>query len=309
MNRTDRLLGYLLVLQGRSLVTAQYLAKHFEISERTVYRDIQALSEVGVPIAGMPGEGYRLMEGYYLPPISFTEGEARALYLSLSLFGALAKAGATRQASLNSFDKIRAVLPRASREQLESWQSILQFFAYPTPQVDFDDSRFLTLQESIEQRRLVQLCYHAESSNQVTERQFEPLSLFYSGQVWLVAGYCRLRQAMRNFRLDRIDQLDVLSETFAPREPEVRTQWPTETVLMIRFDKDVVRWVQERQHFTYLDQKDCGDSVEMRYSVLEGPSMLAWLLQWGESFEVVSPLELREEMRIKTEAMFHRHQS
>ena len=72
MNRTDRLLGYLTMLQGRSLITARQMADYFEISERTVYRDIQALCEVGVPIASMPGEGYRLMSGYHLPPIAFT---------------------------------------------------------------------------------------------------------------------------------------------------------------------------------------------------------------------------------------------
>ena len=74
MNRVDRLLGYLLLFQSRGLMRAQDFAAQFEISERTVYRDIQALSEVGVPIAAMPGEGYRLLEGYYLPPVTFFGG-------------------------------------------------------------------------------------------------------------------------------------------------------------------------------------------------------------------------------------------
>ena len=99
MNRTDRLLGYLTMLQGRSLITARQMADYFEISERTVYRDIQALCEVGVPIASMPGEGYRLMSGYHLPPIAFTPDEARALHLALSLLLATCLSSAQYNAS------------------------------------------------------------------------------------------------------------------------------------------------------------------------------------------------------------------
>ncbi|MCB0126930.1 MAG: HTH domain-containing protein, partial [Caldilineaceae bacterium] len=82
MNRVDRLLGYLLVFQSHDLVRARDLATRFEVSERTVYRDIEALYEVGVPLVGMPGEGYQLMPGYYLPPVMFNTGEAQALFLA-----------------------------------------------------------------------------------------------------------------------------------------------------------------------------------------------------------------------------------
>ena len=108
MNRIDRLLGYLLMFHGRRWVRAQDFAAKFEISERTVYRDMQALGEVGVPIISSPGEGYRLMEGYYLPPIMFTQAEARALFLSVSMLTGLAKTGETKQAAQAALEKIRA---------------------------------------------------------------------------------------------------------------------------------------------------------------------------------------------------------
>ena len=87
------------MFQSRGLVRARDLAAKFEISERTVYRDINALCEVGVPIAAMPGEGYRLMEGYYLPPIMFSENEAKALSLAVSMLTGLTEDGPTRQAA------------------------------------------------------------------------------------------------------------------------------------------------------------------------------------------------------------------
>src|SRR5262245_33759427 len=98
MNRVDRLFGILLQLQQRWRVRAQDLAARFEISERTIYRDMTALSEVGVPIAALPGERYELMEGYYLLPLVFTPNEAGALSLAAQMFisqssGRVASAG------------------------------------------------------------------------------------------------------------------------------------------------------------------------------------------------------------------------
>ncbi len=81
MNRTDRLLAIVLELQGKRRQRAEDLARTFETSKRTIYRDIQALCEAGVPLISTPGQGYALMEGYFLPPLSFTPEEATMLLL------------------------------------------------------------------------------------------------------------------------------------------------------------------------------------------------------------------------------------
>lgn len=309
MNRTDRLLGYLTMLQGRSLITARQMADYFEISERTVYRDIQALCEVGVPIASMPGEGYRLMSGYHLPPIAFTPEEARALHLALSLFSATAlEGGPTHRASRSVQDKIRAVLPRADREKLELWETILHFFSFPNRRVDFDDSKFLVLQRSIEECRVLRIRYHAESSNAVTEREIEPLALSYVNQTWLVAGFCRLRRDTRSFRLDRIDHLQECDETFSPRRLDGRRDGECLTAV-VRFDHHVVRWVHERQHFSFVGSKECEGGQEMTYNTRDQRVLADWLLQWAGSFEVVSPVSLREEVRLRAEAVLDKHRT
>ena len=115
MNRVDRLFGILLQLQQRRRVRAQDLAARFEVNERTIYRDISALCEVGVPIAALPGEGYELMEGYYLRPLVFTPDEAGALSLAAQMFlnQASGRIAATGQAALA---KISAVLPETTRQ-------------------------------------------------------------------------------------------------------------------------------------------------------------------------------------------------
>jgi len=186
VNRVDRLMGYLLLFQSRGLMRAQDFADQFEISERTVYRDIQALSEVGVPIMAMPGEGYRLMEGYYLPPISFTPDEARSLYLAISLMTGQTTSGSTQSAALSALEKIRAVLPTATLRQVEALEAITHFYSFPHTLLDFDDELFLTLQQAIYERQVVHLRYHARHTNQITERDVEPRELVNVEKTWML---------------------------------------------------------------------------------------------------------------------------
>ena len=308
MNRVDRLMGYLLLFQSRGLLRARDFAARFEISERTVYRDIQALCEVGVPIVALPGEGYRLIEGYYLPPIVFSEGEARALFLAISMLTGLANAGPTRQAAEQALEKIRVVLPRGTLAQVEALQAVLGFYAVGRPPLQLDDDTFVRLQQAIQRCQVVHLRYHALHDNSVTERDVEPLQLAYLDNTWILGAYCRLRQDQRNFRLDRIDALTITAETFVPREL-VRQRLPASgTRVVVRFDPTVVRWVREAQHYSFVDARDDdrGGAV-MVYQVAAAQQIVGWLLTWGSQMEVLEPMELRAVIVETAARMQERH--
>jgi predicted DNA-binding transcriptional regulator YafY len=309
MNRVDRLMAYLLLFQSRGLLRAQDFAQEFEISERTVYRDIQALCEVGVPIVAMPGEGYRLMEGYYLPPISFSAEEARSLYLAISMLTGLASAGPTQTAALSALEKIRAVLPDMALRQVEALQAIIHFYAMPGLSLNFDDKRLLTLQEAIHQQQVVHLRYHALHTNEVTEREVEPLELAFVDKTWLLTAYCRLRQGQRAFRLDRIDGLALRDEHFTPREfilGEARLAGGPVTVV-VRFDPAIVRWVKERQHFTWVDEP--ASETIMTYRPRSFEQIESWLLSWGDKMEVLEPAVLRERLAETARRIVEKHGS
>lgn len=124
MNRIDRLFGILLILQNQPRVRAQDLAERFEVSKRTVYRDITALSEMGVPIVSLPGEGYELMEGFYLPPLIFTDDEAIALFLGARLLIQQA-AGALTVKAEQALAKIAVALPQETRQRVEALTAII----------------------------------------------------------------------------------------------------------------------------------------------------------------------------------------
>ncbi|MFN8488449.1 MAG: YafY family protein [Caldilineaceae bacterium] len=295
MNRLDRLLGYLLLLQSRDLVRAQDLAAQFEVSERTVYRDMEALAEIGVPVVGQAGEGYRLMEGYTLPPVMFTETEARALFLAISMLRGLTSPGPTQTAAATALVKVRAVLPATLRAQVELLQTMIGFYAIGRPLLDMDDEKFVQLQGAINQHKVVYIHYHAQHTNRITAREIEPLHLAYVDNTWLVQAYCRLRQDVRNFRLDRIDHLAVRAETFAPQDISRRRPLDEGEPVMVRFSADIVRWVRERQYFGFREElAEAEDgSVVMRYQVTDLIQLARWLLSWGDDMEVLEPADLR----------------
>jgi len=308
MNRVDRLMAYLLMFQSRGLLRAQDFAEHFEISERTVYRDIQALSEVGVPISAMPGEGYRLMEGYYLPPISFTAEEARALFLAVSMLDGFTEDGPTKTAVTTALDKIRTILPIRTRRQAEALTAVMQFYAYPAPPINFDNPTFIALQGAIHENRVVHLHYHAQSSNTVTERDIEPIEFVLLDKVWILQAYCRLRQGLRVFRLDRIDAFRVTSETFDPIHKSENSPTSGTIKATVRFQKEVVRWVRERQHFSFQSERPCtnGDVI-MTYAPPSHTKLLTWLLQWGNQMELLEPKDWRQQLYTITLAMSENH--
>lgn len=310
MNRIDRLMGYLIMLQSRELIRAQDIAKQFEISERTVYRDMQALSEVGVPISAMPGEGYRLMDGYYLPPIMFTPDEARALFLAVAMLDGFTSEGETKTAVSSALAKIQTVLPNATRRQVEALQAILHFYSFPSPPLNFDDATFVSLQEAIHRQQMVRLRYHALHSNRITERAVEPSHLVFLDKAWMLVGYCRLRQSERIFRLDRIDHLHITDEKFIPHHLPDRDRMHGDVTVTVRFAPEISRWVQERNHFSHIASNPTADGwIEAVYQPRSLDQIMGWLLSWGAGMEVLAPSELRQMVAETAVLITQRHQA
>ncbi len=293
MNRIDRLFAILLKLQSKSPVTSHDLAGSFEVSQRTIYRDIAALSEMGVPVVALPGEGYRLMEGFYLPPLVFTAAEATALFLGARML-ALQAAGRLPADAEQALAKIASALPDHTRQHVERLTGIIQFFL-PENRFNLDDERLLLLQTAILEHRVVHLRYHSQSRNETTIRDVEPHDLSYYNGSWYVNGYCRLRQGMRGFRLERVEALKMLDETFSPRYLE---DTPGEKfTVRVRFTHDSARWVRERQHYAFQSEEHTASGIIMTYCVDSVSEIKNWLLGWGAAAEVLSPQSLRDDIR------------
>src|SRR5688572_16133736 len=212
MNRIDRLFAILLTLQHKRRLRAQDLARQFEISKRTIYRDMSALNQMGIPITALPGEGFELVEGYYLSPLMFTEKEAVALLLGSRLL-TQQSAGSLSQSAVSALAKIKVALPESVRARSEELAGIVGFIT-PKAKFDLDDPQLLLIQRAIQQKRVLHLRYRGYQKEEITTRDVEPHQLFYADGVWYLEAYCRLRKGIRDFRLSRMETVETRPETF-----------------------------------------------------------------------------------------------
>jgi len=214
--RIARLIAILISLQSGKLVTATQLAAKFSVSVRTIYRDIKTLELAGVPIYTEEGKGYRLMEGYKLPPVMFTENEANALVTAEHL---IHKTGDTSLIGEygTAIDKIKAVLRLGTKEKaslLSQRIAISPAFTKSSP----SDS-LAKIQSALTGFRVLKIIYQNDYMEEPTQREIEPFGLYYSlEENWLVIAFCRLRNDFRMFRLDRIKSLSISEKKFTPHE-------------------------------------------------------------------------------------------
>jgi predicted DNA-binding transcriptional regulator YafY len=208
MRRAERLFQIVQLIRGRRLSTAAFLAERLEVSERTVYRDVADLMKQGVPIEGEAGVGYRMQPGFDLPPMMFTKDEAQALVASVRLAQSRLDVALGRHAEV-ALSKILAVLSPAARAAAES----LAVYAPPTGPDAATRGHLETLRLATEARRAVRLVYD-DLKAQRSERVVRPLGCFYWGAVWTLAAWCETRDGFRNFRVDRISELQVLETVF-----------------------------------------------------------------------------------------------
>lgn len=207
--RLPRLTAILTQLQTKRLITATELANKFSVSVRTIYRDIRSLEQGGVPIVTEEGKGYSLLEGYRMPPITFTESQANALILAEQLVLKNKDTSFIKEYT-EAIDKIKAVLRHDVKDKTNLLSERTRFDQNINS--ERNSSNLSTLQFALTNFLLVRIRYTNESG-QSTERIIEPFALL-STENWLMVAWCRLRTDFRYFRLDRIAQLEVLSENF-----------------------------------------------------------------------------------------------
>jgi predicted DNA-binding transcriptional regulator YafY len=175
-------------------------------------------------------------------------------------------------------------------------------FTASRPRFDLDDPRLALLQDAIAEHRAVRLRYHSRSRDEATERTVEPERLRYNDGVWYLSGYCRLREGNRDFRLERVEDLAVLDEWFAPREADTETAQTIE--VRVRFAVSILRWVRERQHYGFVREESGADAgAVMVYRVDATNEMLPWLRAWGPAAEVLAPAALRETLRVEAKRL------
>jgi predicted DNA-binding transcriptional regulator YafY len=302
MKQMDRRLLILMRLREETPVRAADLAEECECSVRTIYRDIDALCQAGVPVAAMAGEGYRLVPGYHLPPISFTVEEAVQLLLGADLVSGL---GTTEQrdAAVSAGAKVEAALRPETRQEVERLRERIRVSHW----IQRERSPWLgLLQQAVIHDRVLWVRYHSFGSDEVTERKVEPYTLVFYGGDWHLVGYCRLRESVRDFRAGRIREAELLDERFHrpigfSTEDDGRPARGDEISVWI--EASAVPWAREAPPFGFQREEPGEGGSVFIIECWEMRRLMPWLLGWGASARVLAPPDAVERMRREAEAL------
>ena len=298
MNRTDRLMAILLELQARRFTRAEDLAAQFEVSVRTIYRDTLAMCEAGVPVVSTPGYGYSLAPGYFLPPLMLTPDEAGMLLLGAAFVAEQVDAP-YKQAVETARKKIEKLLPEATRQEVDFLRNSMRFIGRRNNSSQVEE-RLTLVRRAIADREVIHLRYHARHG-EPGERDVEPHGLVCVDGRWVLGAYCRARQAMRAFRLDRIDEARRTGIEFTRRQGytvqtlPVRRFGPQE--VRVVFSPDIVRWAREDLPPGFVHEEQHPDGVLMLIRPQDPNDIVQWLLSWGPGVKVLAPTELSKRMR------------
>lgn len=320
MNRTDRLVGMVMHLQGRRVVRAEELAEHYGISLRTVYRDISALGEAGVPVIGEAGVGYSLVKGYHLPPVMLTAEEAGALFTG----GELAKKftdGSLNAAVDGALAKLRAILPADRKDHLEHLARGTVIATAPGASWSGAEAGggapcLAVVQQAVARRRVLAMSYRGRERSEETTRQVEPLGVVFYGGNWYLVAWCRLRGDLRHFRVDRIQNLDLQVETFGTRDgfsldahmEDYARQGETFPA-KVWFAREVQDRARAESFATLAAGAESDGGAEFSLMTWSYDWLARWLLSFGDKAEAIEPPALRKRVRMEAEAVAARYKN
>jgi predicted DNA-binding transcriptional regulator YafY len=298
VKRFDRIVAILVQLQSKRIVKAQELADRFQVSLRTIYRDIRTLEASGVPIVSEAGVGYSIMDGYRLPPVMFTREEAGSFVAAEKFMQKFL------DKSLGSYHesamyKVKSVLRGSEKDWISALET--QIMVDPSQELFNKDlpNALEILFESIAEKKQVYLKYQALESELPSERHLEPVGLFHENGFWYVLGYCHLRKDYRQFRTDRMLLIKRTSIFFTLEhgtidEHRQKKEIVQKTKVMILVDKSIAKYINgSRNHYGFISEKIRANDVEMTFMTTDIENGFSrWYLMFCDYAKIIEPESL-----------------
>ena len=299
--KIDRLIGILSILLQEEKTTAPKLSERFEVSRRTINRDIEDLCKAGIPISTTQGTGggISIMDGYRMDRTILTSKEMQMILAGLRSLDSVS--GSRNYSQL--MEKIQA----GSSELISGRDSVLIDLSswYKTSLAP----KITTIQDAIENRHLLEFHYYAPSGE--SKRSIEPYYVVFKWTSWYVYGWCRKRKDYRLFKLNRMDQVRETEQSFSCRNapvPDLTSElaFPRNIILKALFEPDMKwRLVEEFGTDCYEVQDDGRLLLVRDYSDMENLTM--WMLTFGDKVEVLEPVEVREKLKNMAESMIRKY--
>lgn len=305
MNRFDRVSAILILLQTKRWVTANEISERFDVSKRTIYRDLQTLQEAGIPIGAEAGKGYFIVEGFHLPPVMFTPDEASSLILA----GKLIEKMADQSIGLgykSALDKIRAILPEKEKIYLEKLDKGIEvFYNSSLISTDLASNILSEIQRALANKQVIRIDYHSLHRDEtITNRNIEPIVLCFYSMHWHLIAYCRLRGEFRDFRVDRTKKVESTNEIAPKREIQNARQFFSTLdekadlkEITLKVDKKTSAYLSSsKYYYGFISETEFEDYNELYLISSDLDYTARWLLTFPDGIDIISPTELRTKL-------------
>jgi predicted DNA-binding transcriptional regulator YafY len=301
MNHIERLNAILIHLQSKRIVKASEIAERFEISLRTVYRDIRALEESGVPIGAEAGVGYFLMENYKLPPVMFTKEEASALLFGEKLIEKMSD-NKMKAEFCSALFKIKAILNPEEKDRLEKLHDRITVLNYTASNENFNQLFLSEIQQALVSKQVLEIDYQAGYGAPATKRFVESIGLCNYSSRWHLYAWCRLRGEYRDFRLDRIHDLRLSPENFKGKQHISMDEFirqqnviSDKANISLIIPTDRIRLIAESKYWYGFTEEEKIDEnySRLHFSNNELRGFATWIISSGSYAKVEAPEELK----------------
>lgn len=303
MNRVERISAILIQLQSKRVVTAKEIADRFDISLRTVYRDLKALEQTGVPIYGEPGIGFSLEDGYNLPPVHFTREEAATFITAGKLIDKLTDEGLSTDYHL-ALQKIKATLKQAQKELANTLDSRIQVVQSPQISASNQDRKLNKIILAVADKLCVQMEY-TSADLQTETRMVEPVGMYLLGSRWYLIAYCWLRKDYRKFRLDRMQKIRVafeqIQEQVHPPLDDFLRELTRESELrkvVISVETGVYKYLGDQKFYHgFVSEQQLENRMHMTFLTSSMEGMARWFITFADFGRVEESEDLKIRLR------------
>ena len=297
--KVDRLVSIIMILLDKKRIGAQELADMFEVSPRTIYRDIDAINMAGIPVRGASGVGggFEIMQEYKVDKKVFSADDLSALLMGLSSLSGMIRGDEL----VHALAKVKSFIPADRAKEIELKANQICIDLSPWMGNRNIQPYLETIQSALQENKLLSFEYIAHHGNK-TARTAEPYQLVLKGNHWYLQGYCRVRSDFRLFRLSRMSNLQMKEEIFAPRDyqkPQLDFDSILETMqtkIKIRIHRSVMHRVLD--FCTYEDfSPDGNEYYIVNFPFIDNEYHYDILLSFGDKCECLEPLHVREKMK------------
>lgn len=297
--KIDRVVSIIMILLDKKRIGAHQLAEMFEVSPRTIYRDIDTINMAGIPVRSISGVGggFEILPEYKLDRKVFSTSDLSAILMGLSSLSSLIRG----EELINALSKVKSFIPAEKAQEIEVKRQQIHIDVSPWMGNRDLPGYLEIINSALQESRLISFDY-ADSQGARTTRRAEPYQLVLKGNHWYVQGFCLLRNDFRLFKLSRIVNLRLEDVTFSPREyqkPQLELAGMLETrvkYIKIRIHRSVMDRVLDFcsiEHFL----PDGEEHYLVDFPFIENDFFFNILFSFGDSCECIAPPAVREEMK------------